>query len=100
MQKSKAQAKRKRTSGQIIEEMVKEREAQMIHATTGVDPSASADGAREEWMMVPGEHDFLKGVMSKGIQNRTFKNEKGKQYWRHRPTHLWIQRFRSRSTLS
>lgn len=76
-------AKRRKMKGPVLsstalKQMVKEREAQMIHATTGVDPSASADGAREEWMMVPGEHDFLKGVMSKGIQNRTFKNEKGK----------------------
>ena len=30
---------------------------------------------REEWMLVPGEHDFLKGI-SKSTQSRTFKNEK------------------------
>ncbi|KAL3811208.1 hypothetical protein ACHAXA_004510 [Cyclostephanos tholiformis] len=33
------------------------------------------EGGREEWMLVPGEHDFLKGI-SKSIRSRTFKNEK------------------------
>ena len=33
------------------------------------------EGEREEWMMVPGEHDFLKGI-SKSTRSRTFKNEK------------------------
>lgn len=33
------------------------------------------EGGREEWMMVPGEHDFLKGI-SKSTRGRTFKNEK------------------------
>jgi len=35
-------------------------------------------GGREEWMLQPGEHDFLKGVMAKGMTNRTFRNEKHK----------------------
>jgi hypothetical protein len=34
-----------------------------------------AEGGREEWMMVPGEHDFLKGI-SKSTKGRAFKNEK------------------------
>lgn len=33
------------------------------------------EGGREEWMLVPGEHDFLKGI-SKSTRSRTFKNEK------------------------
>ena len=35
---------------------------------------------REEWMMVPGEHNFLKGVMSSGgmMKSRKFKNEKNR----------------------
>ena len=66
-------------SSAALKKMVKDRDAQMIHATTGVDPNESAnDGGREEWMMQPGEHDFLTGVLSKGIKNRTFKNEKGR----------------------
>ena len=60
-----------------LKQMANAREAEMIHATTGVDPTASASDQREEWMMKPGEHDFLQGVLSKGIKNRTFKNEKG-----------------------
>jgi len=33
------------------------------------------EGGREEWMLVAGEHDFLKGI-SKSTKSRTFKNEK------------------------
>ena len=45
-----------------------------IHQNLLEDPTK---GKREEWMMVPGEHDFLKGVMSSGtIKSRKFKNEK------------------------
>ena len=44
--------------------------------------SASAekvdDSGREEWMMTPGQHDFLKGIQSKSLQNRTFKNERNR----------------------
>jgi len=41
--------------------------------------SLSATNKREEWMMEPGEHDFLQGVMSSGtIKNRKFKNEKNR----------------------
>lgn len=37
--------------------------------------SGYVEGEREEWMMIPGEHDFLKGI-SKSTLSRTFKNEK------------------------
>jgi hypothetical protein len=37
--------------------------------------SGYVEGEREEWMMIPGEHDFLKGI-SKSTRSRTFKNEK------------------------
>jgi Protein of unknown function (DUF3752). len=40
--------------------------------------STLQNNKREEWMMQPGEHDFLKGVLSKGIKSRTFRNEKSK----------------------
>lgn len=53
------------------------RKAQMIAAKTGIDATVPVGGTfREEWMLQPGEHDFLKGVMSKGIKNRNFKNER------------------------
>ena len=36
------------------------------------------NGGREEWMMTPGQHDFLKGIQSKSLQSRTFKNERNR----------------------
>ncbi|KAL7549214.1 hypothetical protein ACHAWF_012484 [Thalassiosira exigua] len=44
-------------------------------------PGEIHEGGREEWMMVPGEHDFLKGIQAGGSQatrGRTFKNEKNR----------------------
>merc|ERR1712157_366786 len=39
--------------------------------------TSTSTSGREEWMMKPGEHDFLKGVMSSGIiKNRKFQNKK------------------------
>jgi len=64
-------------SSAALKQMAEDRNSEMIHATTGVDPNSSLSNQREEWMMKPGEHDFLKGVLSKGIKSRTFKNEKG-----------------------
>jgi len=35
------------------------------------------EGGRESWMLEPGEHDFLKGIMASGtIKNRKFQNIK------------------------
>ena len=39
---------------------------------------AEKEGGREEWMMVPGEHDFLKGISKSNFRGRTFKNSKSK----------------------
>lgn len=36
------------------------------------------EGGREEWMMVPGEHDFLKGISKSSTRGRQFKNEKNR----------------------
>ena len=39
--------------------------------------AVNPESKREEWMMAPGEHNFLKGVMTGGaIKSRKFKNEK------------------------
>ena len=39
--------------------------------------SAGLDkGDREEWMMVPGEHNFLKGISKSDFRGRKFKNSK------------------------
>jgi len=42
-------------------------------ASTGIE-----EGGREEWMMVPGEHDFLKGISKSDFRGRKFKNSKSK----------------------
>jgi hypothetical protein len=40
----------------------------------------SAEGEREEWMLVPGEHDFLSSIKSgQSIKSRGFKNEKARE---------------------
>ena len=47
------------------------------NATAG----AIDEGGREEWMMVPGEHDFLSGIKAgseKSTRSRTFKNERNR----------------------
>jgi hypothetical protein len=47
-----------------------------------INPRAASiggkEGGREEWMMVPGEHDFLKGISKSDFRGRTFKNSKSK----------------------
>lgn len=48
----------------------RERQIQNVNKQSGY-----VEGEREEWMMIPGEHDFLKGI-SKSTRGRTFKNEK------------------------
>lgn len=51
------------------------------HAQLLADQSANKDtkdSNREEWMMTPGQHDFLKGIQSKSLQSRTFKNERNR----------------------
>ena len=41
-------------------------------------PAGVEDGGREEWMMVPGEHDFLKGISKSDFRGRKFRNSKSK----------------------
>lgn len=47
-----------------------------------INPSTASngveEGGREEWMMVPGEHDFLKGISKSDFRGRKFKNSKSK----------------------
>eukprot|EP00986_Skeletonema_menzelii_P014107 scaffold8904_cov149-Skeletonema_menzelii.AAC.17 len=38
--------------------------------------AGAEEGGREEWMMVPGEHDFLKGISKSDFRGRKFKNSK------------------------
>lgn len=47
-----------------------------VKPATAITDTAKTNG-REEWMTTPGEHDFLKGVISSsGLKSRKFKNEK------------------------
>jgi hypothetical protein len=63
-------------SSATVRDMAERRRAEMIYATSGVDITASTGNTREEWMMTPGEHDFLSGVLAKGIKSRGFRNDK------------------------
>ncbi|KAL3792600.1 hypothetical protein HJC23_005570 [Cyclotella cryptica] len=45
---------------------------------TLISGTEETEGGREEWMTTPGEHDLLKGILSKSIRSRTFKNEKNR----------------------
>jgi hypothetical protein len=47
-------------------------------AVASTAETAEADTGREEWMMTPGQHDFLKGIQSKCLKSRTFRNEKNR----------------------
>ncbi len=48
---------------------------------TETQPQVENNGGREEWMMTPGEHNFLKGVISSGaMKSRKFKNEKSNNH--------------------
>ena len=63
-----------------LKAMATNRATELAMAKSGqtyIAPSGGGAG-REEWMMVPGEHNFLDGLASTtNIKSRTFKNEKG-----------------------
>uniref|UniRef100_A0A6T7JAS5 DUF3752 domain-containing protein n=1 Tax=Attheya septentrionalis TaxID=420275 RepID=A0A6T7JAS5_9STRA len=70
---------------EMIKALAQNRKYDLMDAAAGNEPgstmAASLGGqAREEWMMVPGEHDFLEGIVRSGgtLKNRTFKNEKNR----------------------
>jgi len=64
----------------IVKAMAAQRSEALLQAKEGIDVSkeATTSSSREEWMMKPGEHDFLQGIVQSGdiLKNRTFKNEK------------------------
>jgi len=67
-------------SAHMVNVIAKERSTQLAKVTSGIgekEDIASFTSGREEWMMQPGEHDFLKGIMASGvIKNRKFENKK------------------------
>ena len=58
-----------------ITKMVKRRK---VGQSINPSQDSGKGGKREEWMMVPGEHNFLKDVMNSdgALKSRTFRNEK------------------------
>jgi len=54
-------------SSAAVKQMANERQAQMMHATTGIDPSASTENQREEWMMKPGNMMSCKESYQKAL---------------------------------
>lgn len=44
----------------------------------GAEGGANDGNTREQWMMEPGEHEFLKTIQSGNLKNRKFKNEKNR----------------------
>ncbi|KAL7509317.1 hypothetical protein ACHAXN_006749 [Cyclotella atomus] len=51
---------------------------QIASTTAASNAKMDTREGREDWMLTPGEHDFLKGIQSKQMQNRTFKNERNR----------------------
>jgi Protein of unknown function (DUF3752) len=58
-----------------IKAMAAQRKEELDH----LDPNyvkPTRDGDREEWMLTPGEHDFLQGITSGMSKTRNFQNKK------------------------
>ena len=62
----------------VVKAMAEKRTRELAELT-GAD-IAPADGEREQWMLEPGEHDFLQGIKTGKdvIKSRTFENKKKK----------------------
>lgn len=69
-------------SNQVVKTMVVQRASDLMQAKGNNAESTNSmennGSSREEWMMNPGEHDFLKGIIRSGdvLKTRKFKNEK------------------------
>ena len=68
-------------SESVIKAQVNHRQVQMQRVKAGLDSSSAAElsnnQGREEWMLEPGEHEFLDEIKSgKTIRNRQFQNIK------------------------
>jgi len=79
-------AKRRRRTGlslsaSVVRAMAEQRKMELEDVAAGGSgvPSVAVDGGREEWMLTPGKHDFLKGIKSADpTKSRKFKNEKAR----------------------
>ena len=63
---------------EAIKAQAEYRELQLKATSAGVDMPTQT-GGREEWMIIPGEHDFLSGIKSgQAIKSRGFQNKKNR----------------------
>jgi len=67
------------------------RELELKSTAAGV-AMPSQNGGREEWMINPGQHDFLSGIKSgQAIKSRGFQNKKSKDTKEAPPVHPAVQ---------
>ena len=68
-------------SASTVRAMAEQRRMELEDVAAGGSgvPSVAVEGGREEWMLTPGKHDFLKGIKSADpTKSRKFKNEKAR----------------------
>ena len=68
-------------SASAVRAMAEQRRMELEDVAAGGSgaPSVAFEGGREEWMLTPGKHDFLKGIKSADpTKSRKFKNEKAR----------------------
>eukprot|EP00536_Pseudo-nitzschia_multiseries_P014030 jgi/Psemu1/310539/fgenesh1_kg.649_\ len=69
-----------------IRAQAEHRELQLKATAAGVDMPAET-GGREEWMILPGQHDFLSAIKSgQAIKSRGFQNKKSRDADKNTPT--------------
>ena len=63
---------------EVIKAQAKHRELQLKCTAAGIEMPIEG-GGREEWMLIPGEHDFLSGIKSgQAVKSRGFQNKKAR----------------------
>jgi hypothetical protein len=68
---------KRRITKEEAKQLVRSDATGKVFDTDAATPSDTAVKGREEWMLFPGKHTFLEGIMKKGpTVNRQFKNEK------------------------
>jgi hypothetical protein len=66
----------------LVKAQAQEREMQLRATVAGDSTFSTKEGEREEWMLVPGQHDFLstiksgQAITSRGFQNKKVSNNK------------------------
>jgi len=64
---------------EVIKAMAEKRKRELAEVTGEDITQAGVAGEREQWMLEPGEHDFLQGIKTgNAIKSRNFENKKKK----------------------